>query len=123
VGLTLADLLPEGVSVERVDFSEDGAVVTLWTQNVGFLIGRRATTADRIRAAIEVELHRTIQLCVGEVNPPDDRPPEFAGVPLRPRPSGPSTTAEADSDPRKGDPENGNASRTSIRRHGRRPGG
>jgi ribosomal protein S3 len=96
----LADVLAEGGSVERVEFSEDCAVVTLWTQNVGFLLGRRGTTAARIRAAIEVELHRTIQLNVGEVIPPDHRPLEFAGVPLRPRSSGPSTTAEADGDSR-----------------------
>jgi ribosomal protein S3 len=95
----LADVLAEGGSVERVEFSEDGAVVTLWTRDVGFLLGRRGTTGKRIRAAIEVQLHRIIQLNIGEVIPPDHRPPEFAGVPLRPRPSEPSTTAEADSDP------------------------
>lgn len=94
----LVDVLPEGASVERVEFSEDGTAVTLWTQDVGSLLGRRGATADRIRSAIDVELHRSIQLNIGEVIPPDDRPPELAGVPLRPSPSGPSTTTEADSD-------------------------
>ena len=92
-------MLPKGDSVERIEFSEDGAVVTLWTRDVGFLLGRRGTTARRIKAAIEVELHHSIELRAGEVIPPDDRPPEFAGGPLRPAPSGPSTTFAADSDP------------------------
>ena len=94
----LVEVLPEGVSVERVEFSEDGAAVTLWTRTVGPILGRRGVTASRIRKAIDGGLHRSIQLLIGEVIPPDDRPPEFAGVPRRPKPDGPSTSAEADGD-------------------------
>ena len=67
----LSEVLPEGAIVERVDFSEDGAAVTLWTQNVGLLLGRRGVTADRIRTAIDAELHRSVQLNIGELPPPD----------------------------------------------------
>jgi predicted metal-dependent RNase len=49
----LFEVLPEAAIVERVDFSEDGAAVTLWTRNVGLLLGRRGVTADRIRTAID----------------------------------------------------------------------
>ena len=94
----LVDVLPEGASVERVEFSEDGTAVTLWTRTVGLILGRRGVTASRIRKAIDDELRRSIQLIVGEVIPPDDRPPESAGIPRRPRPDGPSTSAEADGD-------------------------
>ena len=94
----LAGVLPEGASVERIEFSEDGAAVTLWTRSVGLLLGRRGATADRIRMAIEGDLNRSVRLAIGEVIPPDDRPPEFAGAPRRPRPGGSPTTAEADDD-------------------------
>jgi len=67
----LVEVLPEGALVERVDFSEDGAAVTLWTRNVGLLLGRRGVTADRIRTAIDAELHRSVQLNIGELSPAD----------------------------------------------------
>jgi hypothetical protein len=73
--------------------------VTLWTRSVGLLLGRWGATASHIRAAIDGELRRGVQLTIGKVSPPDNRPPEFAGAPLQPKPGAPSTTAEADDDP------------------------
>ena len=62
---------PEGSSVERIEFSEDGSTLTLWTRDVGPLLGRRGTTAERLRTGIEHELHRSVQLMFGELPRPD----------------------------------------------------
>jgi len=58
---------PGGPSVERIEFSGCGNTLTLWTQDVGPLLGRRGLTADRLRTAIEEELHRSVQLRFGEL--------------------------------------------------------
>ena len=60
-----------GSSVERVEFSDGGGTLTLWTQDVGPLLGRRGLTATRLRTAIERELYRSVQLNFGELSRSD----------------------------------------------------
>jgi predicted RNA-binding protein YlqC (UPF0109 family) len=62
---------PGGSSVQRVEFSDDGNTLTLWTQDFGPLLGKRGLIADRIRTAIEDEFQRSVQLNFGELQRPD----------------------------------------------------
>jgi hypothetical protein len=40
----LVDVLPGRIPLERVEISENGAVVTSWSRYVGFPLGRRQDT-------------------------------------------------------------------------------
>jgi len=62
---------PGGSDVERIEFSDDGCTLTLWARDIGPLLGRRGLTADRLRTAVDGELHRSVHLIFGELPGPD----------------------------------------------------
>ena len=71
----LYKVVPDDASVEKVEFSEDGVAVALWTLDVGLFLGQREVSAERNRTAIGGELHRNSRLIIEEVFPSDRQPP------------------------------------------------